>query len=190
MSGHWTLINGKWVAQDEHSLGQPTSRGIEAGSPPAGITRSRVRSNQRRFDLPSDNQIKALEKEDNDKIKAIYDSEKIVNETKIDLKTGKIKVDPKVLENRRIKPFGYITDERDITHIIPRENMPIKEEYPKTVEEIKEYYSKQEKEKVIIEPPSEGQLLSDQRPIEMKDLISRAINQVNTDRSSTRGRTF
>lgn len=150
--GKFKLIDGIWVAQDNHSAAAPTGWGITPGQPCGGSIRNpthltlQEKLRQRWFDKPSEAQIKALEQEDAPKSNA----EEVVREAKQDLQSGKMRVSPEVIQGGRIIPFGHVTDERGITHIVPQDQAKkySAEEFQRmqtnAAKEIEERYNKTE----------------------------------------------
>ena len=133
----WLLLNGAWVLQNPSTANgqlEPISRGITQGHAPGFVIKhgEYKRDNLRKFDKPSESQIKALEREDEEATKKALDVEPIVYESKRDLQIGKIRISPDVLKERdkRIVPFKAIEDERGITHVVPADRVEIKVQEP------------------------------------------------------------
>lgn len=117
---------GKFVAASDHNQNsEPTQRGIVIGKPCGGAIRNPThltlseQVRKRYFDKPSESQIKQLIEEDQVKSHAA----EVVRESKQDLESGKMRINLEVINQRgkRIIPFGHITDDRGITHIVPED---------------------------------------------------------------------
>ena len=124
--GSWKLIGSKWVINSEHTTQlEPTTRGITIGKPPAGFVHE-GKKDLRRYDKPSDSEIRHAMEEDEQIYKKQLDVNGIVNDAQMGLSSGKIKIDKEVINenDRRINNYGSITDERGITHILPKYKLP------------------------------------------------------------------
>lgn len=168
--GKWQLINGTWIRQDVHSSNEPTKRGIIDGYAPAGFVHTALKyEKNRRFDKPSDDEIRRAQNEDNEYTNKAIDITSTVRESKQDLQSGKIKIESNVIDdsNKRIRPFSSVTDDRGVIHIIP-----------------------QEKVQVQLAQPTNASPLPGEKVVEMKDMIEGAWDKVRTNRSETRRRTF
>lgn len=126
----WSLVNGAWVLNNPSTANgqsEPISRGITPGQAPNFSIKhgEYKRDNLRRFDKPSESQIKALEREDEEATKKAIDVEPIVMQSKKDLQIGKIRISPDVLRERdkKITPFTSVEDERGVTHVIPADRV-------------------------------------------------------------------
>lgn len=122
----WRLIDGVWKKFNLHRVeDEPPMRGIEYGKPPGGIIRGPNLDRFRRFDRPSDSQIKSLEREDEERFKKEVDPTPAIEEAIEGLKIGKIQISSDVIDekNKQIKPFGSVQDERGRTQILPQEKV-------------------------------------------------------------------
>lgn len=130
--GRWTLVDGKWVAKDQHSAPEPTSRGITEGLPPAGFVHGPTPAQRadrfRRFDRPSEAQvqqsIRRMEEEHEARKNRVVSD--LVHGAARDLESGKVRISDEVLEKNL--PFGSTVDERGIKHILPKYRLPEKPE--------------------------------------------------------------
>ena len=200
MSGKWELIDGVWVSKSAHNTtAQPTDRPIYHGQAPGVIIRhglmDRIRKdNQRRFDKPTEAQIKALEQEDAEASRV--PTEEIVRDTKRDLESGKIKIDPRVLHGLRgnnyekVVPHGHITDERGVTHILPKDKLQeISQDY-KTPEDLYQRMKSEappEKVDFQIGPATEGNIGGPSQGTVIESSLTKAKLE---GRDKFRGRTY
>ena len=189
--GKWKYIDGKgWIAQDEHTIKfEPDTRGITPGHPPGFkiLHGEYKKDNLRKFDKPDDTQIKQLQKEDEQKDK--LDIGQIVEESKKDLESGKIKIEEGVLANlnknkyERVNAFAPIVDDRGITHIMPAHKA-------QTIEQIYESQKLQLKVDpvtIALNAPTEGNI---QSKISQSDFINEGFEAVKGKRNDFKGRVF
>lgn len=202
--GQWQLKDGVWISKNDHNTqARPTSHldELSQGKAPnwivrSGTTEKRKLDNLRKFDKPSEHQIKQLEKEDEEAARKRLDVTPVVHETKRDLESGKIRVHPGVLRNlnkkyyEKVVPFTSV-EEGGITHIIPQQDEPITttKSPEELYSELKKKFESQQEEKVIasIGRSEPGGMAP---PIEEKDLIEGSIQSVKVNRAKFRGRTI
>ena len=197
--GVWQYIDGKWTCKSDPNAIPPKNPGITPGVPPAvrvrhGLMDQIRRENRRRFDKPTEAQIEALRKEDEAASKVPV--EEIVRETKKDLSTGKIKVDPRVLHGlhgknyERIVPHGHITDEKGVTHILPKDKLvEISKDYntPEQLYERMKSEAPPEKVDFQVGPPQEGNIGG---PSQGSVIESSLMKAKIEGRDKFRGRTY
>lgn len=133
----WSLINGAWVLNNPSTANgqtEPISRGITPGQAPNFTIKhgEYKNDNLRRFDKPSESQIKALEREDEEATKKAIDVEPVVIQARKDLQIGKIRISPDVLRERdkKITPFTSVEDDRGVTHVIPADRVQVEVHEP------------------------------------------------------------
>jgi hypothetical protein len=127
--GKWRLIGGAWVISDEYThQNEPTIHGITPGQPPAGFVHE-IKKDLRRYDKPSDSEIRRAVEEDEKYYKDKLNTDGIVQDAKKGLESGQIKIDPEVIDERekKINNHGSVVDERGITHILPKYKLPVEE---------------------------------------------------------------
>lgn len=172
----WRLVGGILTPMDTAAQDSPlpeskTEGILETGQAPGYVVKHGEwkRDLLRRFDKPSDSQIKGYEKEDEEEKRKRTDITPVVKEAKKDLETGKIQIHPGVLHGLnnkgydKVVPFTSEVDERGVTHVVPEK---VKVEMGKTMEGTA--------------PPM----------IEEKDLIEGSLQAVKVNRAKFRGRTI
>lgn len=126
----WTLVNGKFEKQDNHTPENPPIRGIIPGEPPAvrvgNLGGWRRHENLRRFDRPDAHQIRGYEQEDNERTRKQMDIEPVVYQSKQELESGKIRINSDVIkvQDKMIVPHASVVDDRGITHVLPLDKIP------------------------------------------------------------------
>lgn len=127
----WSQVNGVWTCKNPSTTDrtEPISHGIPLDGKAPGIVIKHGQwklDNKRKFDKPTERDIKKLEDEDDARRAKTMDIEPVVMEAKKDLESGKIRVDGECLReaDKRITPFGHVTDERGVTHVLPRYKLP------------------------------------------------------------------
>ena len=131
----WVHKNGAWVLVNPSTTdrSEPIIRGVplDGKAPAISIKHGAWKSDKyRKYDKPTEADIKKLEKEDDDRRKKELDIEPTVMEAKRELQSGKLRVDEECLKesDKRIVPFGSVTDERGITHVVPKYKLPASEQ--------------------------------------------------------------
>jgi ribosomal protein L9 len=201
----WELKDGEWIARDKHNTQeQPTDRSkdiLEGNAPnyfiKTGTTEQRKKDNLRRFDKPSERQIRQLEKEDEEEVRKRTDITPVVHETKKDLESGKIRIHPGVLHNlnkkyyEKVNPHSSVTDEHGVTHILPQNVAASITQGAKSpedlYEEMKKSFNEEHKVTASLGQTMPGNLTPQ---IEEKDLIEGAMQSVKVNRGKFRGRTI
>lgn len=204
--GHFILKSGKFVPADAHTTGEPVARGITPGHPPAGVIRNglmdRLRAeNLRKYDKASEQQIKDLVRQDEEELRKQNDVTPIVRQSKKDLESGKLRIEPGVLAGlngknyNKVVPFSSIQDERGITHVLPQDKVPVEGPITCSSQEIEALYQEMKaklgSEKNEIVQASVGRAEAGNLPaIEEKDLIEGSIQAVKGNRAGFRGKTI
>ena len=179
--------DGTWTPRDTaaQDSGQtaPTSRGL-TGAPNFKIGDGNWKRDAkfRKFDKPSDSQIRSLIREDEEKKQKEMDTTPLIHQTRRDLESGKIKIHAGVLSdiNKRVNPHGAIKDSRGITHIVPVDKLS-PECYNEAKQAIKPEVS------ATVNPPTEGNLGGDS----FGTVIERSITRAKLEgRDNLRGKTF
>lgn len=211
--GHYTLVNGVWVrkGQGEHLNAEPPDRSasLAEGAPAVHVPTPKPKV-FRKFDAPSEHDIKRRMKEDDDERAKITDVTPLVYQTKKDLESGKIQVDDRVL-NQREKRFNAntsIVDEKGRIHVLPleavteeiRKESERNESKLKSFEQIKaeaiaekhQREAKQLMEIHDIKPPTEGNSSGDDRALtDQAAYIEQKLMQAKLEgRANLRKRTY
>lgn len=172
MPGKWRLKDGILVPMDTAAeLSSPPESKPMDGAPMYAIKHGEWKKDAlRKFDKPSDSQIRSLIREDEEKKQKEMDTEPLIKQTKRDLETGKIKIHSGVLNdiNKRVNPHGAEVDSRGVTHIVPIE---------KTKPEVS----------ATVNPPQEGNLPGDS----FGTVIERSLTRAKLEgRDNLRGKTY
>lgn len=124
----WRVSNGKLVpypGTEHHGATPPEPKGVTAGEPCAGIVRAPARKDTRRFDKPSDSQVRHLIEEDEAYFAKQTGIGTAVTEASQELREGTMQIDSSVIDetNKRILPFGSVQDGK-VTRIVPQSKVP------------------------------------------------------------------
>ena len=202
--GQWELKDGVWVSKNSHTTqAQPTdrSKSLLQGKAPFGLVRTgtteqRKLDNLRRYDKPSEDQIKKLQREDEEETRKRLDVAPVVGEAKKDLESGKIRIHPGVLHNLnkkhydKVVPFSSVQD-GEITHIVPQDKTEQPEIKGKSPEELyaemKKQFPTEERVTASIGMSQPGNLAP---MVEERDLVEGAMQTVKGNRAKFRGRTI
>ena len=125
----WRITNGRLVpapGQEHWGATPPEPVGLTPGEPPHVHVGAAHRKDNRRFDKPSESQIKDIEREDQAYFDAQVDIGAVHAEVKKDLASGKIQIDPSVIDSQsgRVTPFGSVEEPDGVTRIVPQNKVP------------------------------------------------------------------
>ena len=185
MPGKWRLKDGILVPMDTAAeLSSPPESKPMDGAPMYAIKHGEWKRDAkfRKFDKPSDSQIRSLIREDEEKKQKEMDTEPLIKQTKKDLETGKIRIHPGVLSdiNKRVLPHGAVEDHRGVTHIVPIDKLS-----PEKYEEVKGMTKPEVS--ATVNPPQEGNLPGDS----FGTVIERSLTRAKLEgRDNLRGKTY
>lgn len=193
------LVDGIFVPADSHTSGTPESKmeyGVYGQGPATHVKSSpSIADKFRKFDRPSESEIKSAILEDEQITKNQIGFMDAFTSAKKDLESGKLRIANDVINsyNKSIKPFSSIVDSSGVTHIVttevanryqpaPRATDP--EQYARE-ERIRFLQSKSEDVAVKIESPTEGSIPSN---VTFKEVEQKALDA--TKNRTNKGRTF
>lgn len=199
----WTLKDGVFIPVDGHTTGEPVNKmnWSEGRAPSFKIgTGEWKKDSKRRYDKPSESQIKALERKDDEELKKQTDITPVINQSKKDLQSGKIRIDPDVLRNLKktnkgekydtIDPFTSVQD-GEIIHIVRKDKAPIETIQEK--ETVEQYYERMKNNLPVEQIPFQiGRTEIGNLPAPSQQVFeNKAINVIkNFGRDAFKGRTI